>query len=148
MDLKIHNSADFEILEAFLTCLESASRKLIDFWSIQGGNILTADREPRAGSCLPLDLVWCDGLAMAAGSAMDDGALSELGDGSSEPASAIYNTNQNGHSPSPSKFIIVSMGRLTDRMGSVPILRVKRTVTTGTMLYFEGDGDGDGTCRF
>ena len=31
---------------------------------------------------------------MAAGSAMDDGALSELGDGSSEPASAICNTNQ------------------------------------------------------
>ena len=35
---------------------------------------------------------------MAAGSAMDDGALSELGDGSSEPASAIYNTNQKGPS--------------------------------------------------
>ena len=33
---------------------------------------------------------------MVAGSAMDDGALSELGDGSSEPASAIYNTNQKG----------------------------------------------------
>ena len=40
-------------------------------------------------------------------------------------------------SPSPSKFIIVSMetDRLMDR--------------TGVMLYFDGDGhgDGDGTCK-
>ena len=28
--------------------------------------------------------------------------------------------------------------RLTDRMGSVPI---------GTMLYFDGDGHGDGMCK-
>ena len=34
---------------------------------------------------------------------------------------------------------------LTDRMGSVPILPVKRTVTIGVMLYF--DRDGDGTCK-
>ena len=33
---------------------------------------------------------------------------------------------------------------LTDRMGSVPILSVKRTVSIGTMLYFDGDGDGHG----
>ena len=39
--------------------------------------------------------------------------------------------------------------RLMERMGSVPILPVKRTVTMGTMLYFDddGDGDGDGTCK-
>ena len=34
-------------------------------------------------------------------------------------------------------------------MGSVPILPVKRTITIGVMLYFDGDGqghgDGDGT---
>ena len=38
-----------------------------------------------------------------------------------------------------------------DRMGSVPILPVKWTVTIGTMLNFDGDGDGhrdgDGTCK-
>ena len=56
-------------------------------------------------------------------------------------------------SPSPSKFIIVSMetDRLMDRMGSVPILPVKWTITIGIMLYFDGDGDrhgdGDGTCK-
>ena len=55
--------------------------------------------------------------------------------------------------PSPSKFIIVSMetDRLMDRMGSVPILPVKWTITIGIMLYFDGDGDrhgdGDGTCK-
>ena len=49
----------------------------------------------------------------------------------------------------PSKFIIVSMemDRLMDRMGSVPILPVKWTVTIGTMLNFDGDGHGDGTCK-
>ena len=36
---------------------------------------------------------------------------------------------------------------LTDRMGSVPILSVKRTVSIDTMFYFDGDGDGDGTCK-
>ena len=56
-------------------------------------------------------------------------------------------------SPSPSKFIMVSMemDRLMDRMGSVPFLPVKRTVTIGVMLYFDGDGDGhgdgNGTCK-
>ena len=35
------------------------------------------------------------------------------------------------------------------RMGSVPILPVKQTVTIGTMLNFDGDGDGhrDGTSK-
>ena len=45
--------------------------------------------------------------------------------------------------------------RLTDRMGSVPILPIKRTITKSTMLNFDGDGDGhgdgdgdgDGTCK-
>ena len=45
----------------------------------------------------------------------------------------------------------MEMDHLTDRMGSVPILLVKRTVTIGVMLYFDGDGeghgDGDGTCK-
>ena len=52
-------------------------------------------------------------------------------------------------SVSPSKFIIVSieMDRLMDRMGSVPILPVKRTITIDTMLYFDGDGHGDSTCK-
>ena len=62
-------------------------------------------------------------------------------------------------SPSPSKFNIVSMEMdcLTDIMGSVSILPIKRTVTIGTMLNFDsdgdgdgdrhGDGDGDGTCK-
>ena len=55
--------------------------------------------------------------------------------------------------PSPSQFIIVSMemDHLTDRMDSVPILSVKWTVSTGTMINFDGDGDGhrdgDGTCK-
>ena len=53
-------------------------------------------------------------------------------------------------SPSLSKFNIVSMetDHLIDRMGSVPILSIKRTITIGTMLYFDsdGDGDGDGMC--
>ena len=34
---------------------------------------------------------------------------------------------------------------VTVRMDSVPILPVKRTATIGTMLKF--DGDGDGTCK-
>ena len=41
----------------------------------------------------------------------------------------------------------MEMVRLMDRMGSVPILSVKRTVSIGTMLYFDGDRDGDGTCK-
>ena len=38
---------------------------------------------------------------------------------------------------------------VTVRMGSVPILPVKRTVTIGTILKFDSDGDGhgDGTCK-
>ena len=38
---------------------------------------------------------------------------------------------------------------LIDRMGSILILSVKRTVTIDVMLYFDidGDGDGDGTCK-
>ena len=32
-------------------------------------------------------------------------------------------------------------------MGSVPILPVKRSVSIGTMLKFDGDGDGHGTCK-
>ena len=43
------------------------------------------------------------------------------------------------------------MGRLTDRMGSEPILSVKRSLSIGTMLNFDSDcdghGDGDGTCK-
>ena len=56
-------------------------------------------------------------------------------------------------SPSPSKFNIASieMDRLMDRIGSVPILPIKQTVTIGIMLNFDGDGDrhgdGDGTCK-
>ena len=36
-----------------------------------------------------------------------------------------------------------------DRMGSEPNLSVKRSVSIGTMLNFDGDGhgDGDGTCK-
>ena len=41
----------------------------------------------------------------------------------------------------------MEMVRLTDRMGSVLILSVKRTISIGTMLYFDGDGDGEGTCK-
>ena len=38
---------------------------------------------------------------------------------------------------------------LMDRMGSEPNLSVKRSVTIGTMISFDGDsdGDGDGTCK-
>ena len=48
-------------------------------------------------------------------------------------------------------MVLMEMDRLMDRMGSVPFLPVKRTVTIGVMLYFDGDGDGhgdgDGTCK-
>ena len=39
--------------------------------------------------------------------------------------------------------------RFMEGMGSVPILPVKRSVSIGTMLKFDGDGDGDedGTCK-
>ena len=53
--------------------------------------------------------------------------------------------------PSPSKFNIVPMEM--DRLMAewVTILPVKWTVTIGTMLNFDGDGDGhrdgDGTCK-
>ena len=33
------------------------------------------------------------------------------------------------------------------RMSSVPILPIKRIVTIGAMLYFDGDGDADGMCK-
>ena len=40
---------------------------------------------------------------------------------------------------------------LMDRMGSVPILPIKWTITIGTRLNFDSDGDGhgdgDGTCK-
>ena len=38
---------------------------------------------------------------------------------------------------------------LMQRMGSVPNLPVKRSVSIGTMLNFDGDGHGhgDGTCK-
>ena len=39
------------------------------------------------------------------------------------------------------------MDRLTGRMGSVPILSVKRSVSIGTMANFDGHGGGDGTCK-
>ena len=51
-------------------------------------------------------------------------------------------------SPSPSNFTIAPMvtGRLTGRMGLVPILPVGRPITISTLLNFDGDGDriGDG----
>ena len=38
---------------------------------------------------------------------------------------------------------------LTDRLGSEPILSIKRTVSIGAILNFDGDFDGhsDGTCK-
>ena len=43
------------------------------------------------------------------------------------------------------------MDRLTERMGSVPNLTITWSVSIGTMLNFDGDGDGhsngDGTCK-
>ena len=41
----------------------------------------------------------------------------------------------------------MEMDRLMDRMGSVPILSIKQTISISTMLYFDNDGDGDGTCK-
>ena len=55
-------------------------------------------------------------------------------------------------SPSPSKFNILPMVTvcLMGRMGTEPILSVKRSVSIDTMINFDGDGDGhgdrDGTC--
>ena len=37
--------------------------------------------------------------------------------------------------------------RLTDRMGTEPILPIKRSISIDTMIYFDGDGDGSGTCK-
>ena len=41
--------------------------------------------------------------------------------------------------------------RLMGRMGTEPILSIKRSISIGTMLNFDGDGDGDGegdgTCK-
>ena len=40
---------------------------------------------------------------------------------------------------------------LTERMGSVPNLPIKRSISIGRMVHFDddgqGDGDGDGTCK-
>ena len=49
-------------------------------------------------------------------------------------------------SPSPSKFNIVPMETvcLTGRMGTEPILSIKRPISIDTMLNFDGDGDGHG----
>ena len=48
---------------------------------------------------------------------------------------------------SPTSFIIVSMvmARLTGKMGSTPILPVRRAATIDTMIKLEGDGVG--TCK-
>ena len=37
--------------------------------------------------------------------------------------------------------------RLTGRLGTEPILSIKRFVSIDTMINFDGDGDGDGTCK-
>ena len=34
-----------------------------------------------------------------------------------------------------------------DRMGSVPILSIRRSVSINTMLNFDRSGDEDGTCK-
>ena len=41
------------------------------------------------------------------------------------------------------------MVRLMDRMGSVPILSIKQSISIDTIITFDGDGDGDsdGTCK-
>ena len=36
---------------------------------------------------------------------------------------------------------------LTGRMGTEPILSIKRSISIETMLNFDGDGDGDGNCK-
>ena len=45
----------------------------------------------------------------------------------------------------------IETDRLIGRMGYVPILSVKRSVSIGTMIDVDGDrdghGDGDGTCK-
>ena len=65
-------------------------------------------------------------------------------------------------SPSPSPchhghcqmyIVWIVIDCLTDRLGSEPILYIKRSISIGTMLNFDGDcdcdrhGDGDGTCK-
>ena len=37
--------------------------------------------------------------------------------------------------------------RLTDRMGTESILPIKRSISIDTMITFDGDGDGGGTCK-
>ena len=39
--------------------------------------------------------------------------------------------------------------RLTGRMGTEPILSIKRSISIDTMINFDSDadGDGDGTCK-
>ena len=51
-------------------------------------------------------------------------------------------------SPSSPKFIIVLImtARLSGRTGSTPILPIRRTVTFGTIVKLDSDGDGDGHC--
>ena len=43
------------------------------------------------------------------------------------------------------------MVRLTSRMGTEPILSIKRSISIDTMINFDGDGerhgDEDGTCK-
>ena len=37
--------------------------------------------------------------------------------------------------------------RLMGSMGTEPILSIKRSVSIDTMINFDGDADGDGTCK-
>ena len=50
-----------------------------------------------------------------------------------------------------SYIVWMVMGRLMERMGSVPNLAIKWSFSIHTMLNFNGDehgdGDGDGTCK-
>ena len=49
-------------------------------------------------------------------------------------------------SPSPSKYNVVPMVtvHLMGRMGTEPILSVKRSISIDTMINFDVDGDGHG----
>ena len=39
------------------------------------------------------------------------------------------------------------MVHLMGRMGTEPIPPIKRSVSIDTMINFDGEGDGDGTCK-
>ena len=41
----------------------------------------------------------------------------------------------------------MEMDRLTDRMGTETIPPVKQSISIDTMINFDRDGDGDGTCK-